>query len=476
MLAVAVMMIAGTAQAQRAQSSLPVEFNFFRAQANASRAAFRLMPAGAFSNTAYSRFSLSSANPAVGSGSAGRIAKWSGVIGTNTFTLGNSSITEDKFGKVGIGTTSPTSPLTVVGMIETINPAGGIKFPDGTIQTTSANGALFSVVHDATLAGNGAAASPLGVAVPLNLIGAVPNASLAEISNSGDSGIGVKVKGGDSIGGGGSGVEAFGGKGNLSGGGTGVAAIGGDSADSGGHGVVALGGKGNGGTGGIGVIAFGGKGEVRNGGVGIHVSGGDSTDGSGGAGIVARGGSGLLGGGLAGSFVGDVEVTGMLSKAGGSFRIDHPLDPENRYLSHSFVESPDMKNIYDGNVVTDGNGDAIVELPAYFEALNRDFCYQLTVIGSFAQAIVAQEIKGNRFSIRTNAPNVKVSWQVTGIRQDAWANRNRIKVEENKSERERGHYLHPEAFDQPEGKSVERARDANEHHRIRMEQMRRQPR
>src|SRR6185295_9797953 len=97
------------------------------------------------------------------------------------------------------------------------------------------------------------------------------------------------------------------------------------------------------------------------------------------------------------------------------------LDPENKYLYHSFVESPDMKNIYDGNVVTDEHGNATVELPDYFEALNRDFRYQLTVIGTFAQAIIAAEIRENRFKIKTNAANVKVSWQVTGIRQDAFA-------------------------------------------------------
>ena len=91
-------------------------------------------------------------------------------------------------------------------------------------------------------------------------------------------------------------------------------------------------------------------------------------------------------------FDGDVDVLGTLSKSSGSFKIDHPLDPANKYLYHSFVESPDMKNIYDGNVTTDGSGTAIVTMPAWFEALNTDFRYQLTVIGQLAQAIVASEI------------------------------------------------------------------------------------
>jgi hypothetical protein len=148
-------------------------------------------------------------------------------------------------------------------------------------------------------------------------------------------------------------------------------------------------------------------------------------------------------------------VTGNLSKSGGSFKIDHPLDPDNKYLSHSFVESPDMMNIYNGNVTTDANGDAVITLPEWFEALNKDFRYQLTVIGTFAQAIVGSEVKENRFSIKSNAPNVRVSWQVTGIRQDAWANKHRIPTEENKSDKERGFYLHPELFNQPAEKSVE---------------------
>ena len=50
-----------------------------------------------------------------------------------------------------------------------------------------------------------------------------------------------------------------------------------------------------------------------------------------------------------------------------------------------------MMNIYNGNVITDANGEAVVALPEWFEALNRDFRYQLTVIGQFAQAIVAEK-------------------------------------------------------------------------------------
>jgi hypothetical protein len=153
--------------------------------------------------------------------------------------------------------------------------------------------------------------------------------------------------------------------------------------------------------------------------------------------------------GYAGYFYGNVAVYGTLTKNAGAFRIDHPLDPANKYLYHSFVESPDMKNIYDGVVTTDANGDATVELPDWFEALNQDFRYQLTSIGQFSQAIVSAEIAHNRFSIKTDRPFVKVSWQVTGIRHDPYAEARRVPVEQDKPAAERGHYIFPEGYGQP---------------------------
>ncbi|WEK70611.1 MAG: hypothetical protein P0Y62_03440 [Candidatus Chryseobacterium colombiense] len=145
----------------------------------------------------------------------------------------------------------------------------------------------------------------------------------------------------------------------------------------------------------------------------------------------------------AGYFSGNVQITGSISKGSGTFKIDHPVDPENKYLYHSFVESPDMMNIYNGNITTDDNGYATVKLPGYFDALNKDFRYQLTVIGTFASAIVSQEIKDNAFMIRTDKPSVKVSWQVTGIRKDNYANAHRVIPEVDKEPEMRGKYLHP---------------------------------
>jgi hypothetical protein len=183
----------------------------------------------------------------------------------------------------------------------------------------------------------------------------------------------------------------------------------------------------------------------------------------GGAGLYAEGGAGTNGAssGGAGYFAGAVEVHGNFNVTGGgtkNFKIDHPLDPENKYLYHAAIESSEVLNIYSGNVTTDENGEAVVTLPDWFEAVNRDFRYQLTVVGTFAQAIVADEIKSNRFTIKTNAANVKVSWQVTGIRSDAAMRKHPFKVEEDKPEGERGSYLAPEAYDQPAERSVEWAR------------------
>ena len=157
----------------------------------------------------------------------------------------------------------------------------------------------------------------------------------------------------------------------------------------------------------------------------------------------------------AGYFSGNVDITGNLSKGGGSFKIDHPLDPENKYLQHSFVESPDMKNVYDGVTVLDGSGEAVVTLPDYFEALNRDFRYQLTPVGASASDLyIAEEISGNRFRIAGGTPGLKVSWQITGIRQDAWAKENPVLVEPEKPSSERGQYMHPSAFGKPIEQSV----------------------
>lgn len=185
---------------------------------------------------------------------------------------------------------------------------------------------------------------------------------------------------------------------------------------------------------------------------------GNGVVGSANNGSVAYGVWGQSTQGYAGYFSGKVHVTGNLTKAGGSFKIDHPLDPANMYLYHSFVESPDMKNIYDGMVTLDGRGEATVTLPDWFEALNRDFRYQLTCVGGYAPVYIAREIENGTFTIGGGTPGLKVSWQVTGIRQDPWANDNRIPVEAPKPPEEAGTYLYPAGYGQSQTLGAEYAR------------------
>lgn len=159
----------------------------------------------------------------------------------------------------------------------------------------------------------------------------------------------------------------------------------------------------------------------------------------------------------AGIFVGNVSISGNLAKSSGSFKIDHPLDPANKYLYHSFVESPDMKNIYDGVVTLDSNGAAVVTMPTWFDALNQDFRYQLTAMGGPGPNLyIAQEISGNSFKIAGGTSGMKVSWQVTGIRHDAYANAHRIPIEQDKPAEERGTYIHPELYGKPASQGLDR--------------------
>jgi trimeric autotransporter adhesin len=192
------------------------------------------------------------------------------------------------------------------------------------------------------------------------------------------------------------------------------------------------------------------------------------TSGTFGTGVVAisttANGTGFLGvnqaGGQAGFFDGSVDVAGALSKSSGTFKIDHPQDPANKYLYHSFVESPDMMNIYNGDVTLDANGLATVTLPSYFESLNQDFRYQLTAIGGPGPNLhIAAKVQNNTFKIGGGQPGMEVSWQVTGVRHDSWANAHRVQVEVEKPAGEKGLYIHPELFGAPQEKSI-----ASAHH------------
>ncbi|HYE62810.1 MAG TPA: hypothetical protein VD997_12510 [Phycisphaerales bacterium] len=126
-----------------------------------------------------------------------------------------------------------------------------------------------------------------------------------------------------------------------------------------------------------------------------------------------------------------------------SFVIDHPLDPANKVLMHYSAEGPEPLLVYRGNATLDASGEAEVELPAYFDAINRDVTYQLTAIGSPAPRLhVSHEVANNRFRIAGGGPNQKVSWSVTGVRNDAFVRTHGAPVEEDKAFK--GRYLSPE--------------------------------
>ena len=138
-------------------------------------------------------------------------------------------------------------------------------------------------------------------------------------------------------------------------------------------------------------------------------------------------------------------VNGSLTHSVSGFKIDHPLRPSSHFLTHSSVESSEMKNVYDGVATLDAVGRATVTLPRWFESLNRDFRYQLTAIGRAAPALhVASEVSRNRFEIAGGQAGMRVSWMITGVRHDAWAKANPMRVVEEKPAHKTGSYLHPE--------------------------------
>jgi hypothetical protein len=389
-----------------------------------------------------------------GGGSVDYIPVWTGSA-----SIANSNIFETTAGNVGVGTTAPAATLEAVsGVSSGVGLMGFASAATGSnagVSGVSASSSGIGVFGQATATNGGAygvfgtTSSANGVAVYGNgvngvgILGATVNPTPGY---SGVAGYATATTGGaDGVYGSttspsGSGV--FGNAAAPTGTNFGVFGqavspngIGVDGSATQGTGVAGV----SAGSAGYGV--YGSSTATSGSGRGVY---GDSLSPSG-IGVSANasgGGTALVatatGSGTAGVFNGNVEITGNLavsgtvSKSGGSFRIDHPLDPEHKYLYHSFVESPDMMNIYNGIVTLSRHGDALIELPDWFEALNRDFRYQLTCIGAFAPVYIASGVSGNRFRIAGGRAGMKVSWQVTGIRQDVFANKHRIPVEEDK--------------------------------------------
>lgn len=171
-------------------------------------------------------------------------------------------------------------------------------------------------------------------------------------------------------------------------------------------------------------------------------------------GIVASGGengAGVQAYGPASSYA--IDAIGRFRASGTkSFSIDHPSDPANKYLNHYCTEGPAPYNVYKGRVTTRADGYAWIELPKYYESINKDPDYQLTVVDDsddFVQAKVTHEVENGRFQIRTSKPGVTVCWEVKATRNDPYVREYGAPVEVDKPKREQGTYQHPELYGMP---------------------------
>ncbi|MBA7714361.1 hypothetical protein ES703_123383 [subsurface metagenome] len=152
---------------------------------------------------------------------------------------------------------------------------------------------------------------------------------------------------------------------------------------------------------------------------------------------------------------GNAQITGSLTKGSGTFLIDHPLDPKNKVLRHSFIEGPEMTNIYKGRTKL-VNGVATIELPSYFDALNHPNGREiiLTPINGWSPLYLDGKIKDNKFTVKTTKegnPEQEFSWVILAVRNDAFARQNPIVVEEEKgtgtaTSYKKGEYIHAKAF------------------------------
>jgi hypothetical protein len=165
------------------------------------------------------------------------------------------------------------------------------------------------------------------------------------------------------------------------------------------------------------------------------------------------------GGAAAGYFSANVNIGGNLNVTGTkNFRIDHPFDPTEAYLVHAAVESSEVLNQYSGTANLDDDGTVVIELESWFGAINTDVRYQLTAIGGAAPNLhISREVVDNRFEIAGGPPGLKVSWQITARRNDAYMRQHPFEVEVAKTGIESGTYLCPECHGQPESASTEKA-------------------
>ena len=140
-----------------------------------------------------------------------------------------------------------------------------------------------------------------------------------------------------------------------------------------------------------------------------------------------------------------------------AFHIDHPLDPANMYLRHFSLESNEVLNMYRGTVELDASGEAVIQLPSYFHAVNIDFSYGLTPVGAPMDLYVAEEIDSEgRFKIAGGVAGKKASWNVYAQRNDPYIQQHpeKLIVEMDKKPEDVGKYYLPSLYGQPRSKAI----------------------
>jgi len=337
------------------------------------------------------------------------------VNGTAAFMAGN----------VGIGTLTPAQKLDVSGNLKITGVGNALVFPDGTVQKSAGTGSGGGTITGVT-AGTGLSGGGTAGGVTLSLANSSCTTGLAV------TGLPLTCQPFATLGG-----NIFNGNQNI----TGTTSI-----VSSASGATALSVQATDVTSSNTAVSG-----VANGTTGLGVYG--EANASAGVGVWGK-----STGGLAGLFSGDVSVSGTLSAGAKNFKIDDPLDPANKFLLHASVESSELKTIYDGSVTLDSDGESVVQLPAWFQALNGEFHYQLTCVGGYAPVYIAQKIQNNQFKIAGGTPGLEVDWLVTGVRHDAYAQAHPLTVEVEKPARERGYYLHPDLHGAPPERSLEMAR------------------
>jgi len=351
----------------------------------------------------------------------------------------------------GIGVEGVTSSTT--GTAGVFNNTGSGKILSGQLngsEVFSVNGSGVAQVgvQSTTPTGILNAVSPSGTYSGLVAVGWPP---CCETASNGEITDGINATGGSAGATGqlaGAGIVGTGGEGDAmsAAGGPGVVGYAGGGSSGGAAGVEGYGTSGFSGS--PGVFGLGGTG--FSGADGVDATGGDSNDSTGrsGDGIFAQVGTGSVSfPAYAGDFTGDINVTGAVFAGTKDFKIDHPLDPANKYLLHASIESSEMLDMYSGNTGLDNRGEATVVLPDWFETLNSDFRYQLTSVGAPSPNLyIGERIAGNRFKIAGGTPGATVSWQITAVRHDVYAKAYPLVVEQIKNPEERGHYIHPELY------------------------------